>query len=204
MAPVEPLRDCPVIGLGHAAFVISNLLVQFWSTSHSLPVLNLQGFYYSNPLSLFERSNVSWPVLRVRIRDTGSGAFLTPGSGIRDGWKVRILDPGWTTRILFPRACIPFFGLKYLNSYMRIRDPGWKRFGSGIRDGKRSDPGSGNIPDPQHCPWPLAWRLGSAVLLVGPVCLCHRCDPDHILVVFHLNFTHPEMPVMILSFRAHY
>jgi hypothetical protein len=34
---------------------------------------------------------------------------------------------------------------------MRIRDPGWRQFGSGIRDGKKSDPGSGiNIPDPQH------------------------------------------------------
>jgi hypothetical protein len=31
-------------------------------------------------------------------------------------------------------------------------DPGWKKFGSGIRDGKNSDLGSGiNIPDPQHC-----------------------------------------------------
>jgi hypothetical protein len=35
---------------------------------------------------------------------------------------------------------------------MTIRDPGWRQFGSGIRDGKKSDPGSGtNIPDPQHC-----------------------------------------------------
>jgi hypothetical protein len=34
---------------------------------------------------------------------------------------------------------------------MRIRDPGWKKFGSGIRDRKNSDPGSGiNISDPQH------------------------------------------------------
>ncbi len=32
---------------------------------------------------------------------------------------------------------------------MRIRDPGWKKFG--FRDGKNSDPGSRtNIPDPQH------------------------------------------------------
>jgi hypothetical protein len=32
---------------------------------------------------------------------------------------------------------------------MRIRDPGWRQFGSGIRDGKKV--GSGiNIPDPQH------------------------------------------------------
>jgi hypothetical protein len=27
---------------------------------------------------------------------------------------------------------------------MRIRDPGWRQFGSGIRDGDSSDPGSGN------------------------------------------------------------
>jgi hypothetical protein len=26
---------------------------------------------------------------------------------------------------------------------MRIRDPGWRQFGSGIRDGKKSDLGSG-------------------------------------------------------------
>jgi hypothetical protein len=26
-----------------------------------------------------------------------------------------------------------FLGLKYLNSLMRIRNPGWKKFGSGIR-----------------------------------------------------------------------
>jgi hypothetical protein len=37
-----------------------------------------------------------------------------------------------------------FFGLKYLNSLMRIRDrgPGRKEFGSGIQDGKNLDPGS--------------------------------------------------------------
>jgi hypothetical protein len=34
-----------------------------------------------------------------------------------------------------------FWGLKHLNSLMRIRDPGWRQFGSGIRDGKKSDPG---------------------------------------------------------------
>jgi hypothetical protein len=27
-----------------------------------------------------------------------------------------------------------FLGLKYLNSLMRIRDLGWRQFGSGIRD----------------------------------------------------------------------
>jgi hypothetical protein len=46
----------------------------------------------------------------------------------------------------------PFFRLKFLNFLMRVRDPGWEKIGSGIRDGKNSDPGSRiNIPDPQHC-----------------------------------------------------
>jgi hypothetical protein len=53
-------------------------------------------------------------------------------------------DPGLTTRSIFFRCLKPlfaFFGLKYLNSVMRIRYPGWRQFGSGIRDGKKSDPG---------------------------------------------------------------
>ncbi len=36
-----------------------------------------------------------------------------------------------------------FWGLKYLNSLMWICDPGFKKFGPGIRDGKNSDPVSG-------------------------------------------------------------
>ncbi len=44
---------------------------------------------------------------------------------------------------------------------MRIRDPGWKQFGSGIRDGKKSEPGSEiNIPDPQH--WLYQYRVWTA------------------------------------------
>ncbi len=47
---------------------------------------------------------------------------------------------------------------------MWIRDPGWEKigsgmenFGSGIRGGKKSNPGSGiNIPHPQH--W---WEVGA-------------------------------------------
>ncbi len=103
----------------------------------------------------------SLPVLRIRIRDPvpfwpldpGSGAILTPGSGIRclfdpwirdPGWlksQDPDRDPGWTTRFIFPRALNPFFWLKYFNSSMRIRDgknsdPGWEKVGS-------RDPGSG-------------------------------------------------------------
>jgi hypothetical protein len=39
----------------------------------------------------------------------------------------------------FPELGNNLDGLKYLNSFMRIRDQGWKKFASGI-----------NIPDPQH------------------------------------------------------
>jgi len=43
-----------------------------------------------------------------------------------------------------------FFLVKILKFF--DADPGWRQFGSGIRGGKKSDPGSGiNIPDPQHC-----------------------------------------------------
>jgi hypothetical protein len=59
-------------------------------------------------------------------------------------------DPGSTSQVRFPRAYKQFFGLKCLNSLMRIRirdprifltlDPGWEKFGSGI-----------NIPISQHC-----------------------------------------------------
>ncbi len=57
--------------------------------------------------------------------DPGSGAFLTPGSrsGIRDEQP----------RSHFLELRNHFLGLKYLNSFTRIRDPGWKNF----------DPGSG-------------------------------------------------------------
>jgi hypothetical protein len=37
---------------------------------------------------------------------------------------------------------------------MRIWDPRWKKFGSGIRDGKKSDPGS-EIRDPGSCIEPI-------------------------------------------------
>jgi hypothetical protein len=90
------------------------------------------------------------------------------GSGIRDWVPLRPLDPGSgmgrksasgsgmnNPDHIFKNIetiFILFLGLKYLNSLMRIRDPGWRQFGSGIRDRKKSDPGSGiNIPDPQHC-----------------------------------------------------
>jgi hypothetical protein len=48
-----------------------------------------------------------------------------PGTGIR----IRDEQPGSYFRELKKQ----FFGLKYLNSLLWIRDPGWKKVGSGIR-----------------------------------------------------------------------
>jgi hypothetical protein len=105
--------------------------------------------------------------VRIRIRDPGLGAFLTPGSGIRDpGWvESQHPDPG--SGINNPdhffksleTIFLIFWGLKYLNSLMRIRDPGsgsgmetvrirdpgWKKAGSGIRD---KHPGSATLINP--------------------------------------------------------
>jgi hypothetical protein len=65
----------------------------------------------------------------VRVADPGSGAFLTPGSGMgrksSSGSGIRDEQPG---------------------SYFQFfwdRDPGWRQFGSGIWDGDSSDPASG-------------------------------------------------------------
>jgi len=75
------------------------------------------------------------------VPDPGFGAFLSPGSGIRDEQK---------TRIIFPRPLKQFFGLlKFFDANLgsgmekiRIRDPGWKKFGSRIRD---KHPGSATL-----------------------------------------------------------
>jgi hypothetical protein len=76
------------------------------------------------------------------------GRKSASGSGIRDE------QPG-SYFLELRNHFFGFLGLKYLNSLMRIRDPGWRKFGSGIRDGKKSDPGFGiNIPDPQHWKYP--------------------------------------------------
>jgi hypothetical protein len=74
--------------------------------------------------------------------DPGSGAFLTPGSGMgkNSGSGFGMNNPDHISESLKNN----FLGLKYLDSFTRIRD------------GKSSDPGSGiNIPDPQH------WRTGT-------------------------------------------
>ncbi len=86
---------------------------------------------------------------RIRIRITWLHLHTTQSvcgslSWIRCLFDPWIRDPGWTTRIIFPRAYEQCFGLKYLISLMRIPDGknsdpgsgdrGWKKLGSGIWD----------------------------------------------------------------------
>jgi hypothetical protein len=65
-----------------------------------------------------------------------------PGSEMR---KKPIPDPGSRgqkgTGSRIRNTVRNHFFFKYFNSLMRIRDPGWKQFGSGIQDGNNLDPG---------------------------------------------------------------
>ncbi len=72
-------------------------------------------------------------IFSVADPDPGSGAFLTPGSGIRDGLKSGS-GSGMNNPDHISESLGTIFGLNYLNSLMRIRDPELEQFGSGIRD----------------------------------------------------------------------
>jgi hypothetical protein len=82
------------------------------------------------------------------VADPGYGAFLTPGSGMvrksASGSGIRDEQPG----SYFVELRNHFFGLKYLNSLMRIRDPRWRQFGSGMEKSRIRDkhPGSATLP----------------------------------------------------------
>ncbi len=91
-------------------------------------------------------------VITAQCCGPGSGIRCLFDPWIRDGQKNQDPDPGWTSRIIFPRAKKQFIGLKILNFFFFdadpdtgsflpwIRNPEWKKLESGI-----------NIPDPQHC-----------------------------------------------------
>jgi hypothetical protein len=83
---------------------------------------------------------------------SGSGIGCLFDPGIRDGRKsasgsgIRDEQPG-PYFLELRNHFFSFLGVKILKFFA---DPGWRQFGSGIRDGKKSDPGSGKIPDPPH------------------------------------------------------
>ncbi len=87
-------------------------------------------------------------IVSVANPDPGSGAFLTPGSGMgrKSASRSGMNNPDHIFKSLETIFSF-FFGLKYLNSLMPIRDgdssdPGWKKVGSGIRD---KHPGSATL-----------------------------------------------------------
>jgi hypothetical protein len=83
------------------------------------------------------------------------------GSGIRDE------QPG----SYFLELRNHFLGIKYLNSLMQIRGMETIR----IRDGKKSDPGTGiNIPNPQHWRKDFYFRTGTGVSEPGLIICCRQ------------------------------
>jgi hypothetical protein len=80
-------------------------------------------------------------VLRILIRDPVSGAFLTPGSGMSKKIRIRIRDEQLGS--YFRELRNNFFGFKILKFFYVDPGSGMGKFGSGIWDGKNSDPGSG-------------------------------------------------------------
>jgi hypothetical protein len=96
--------------------------------------------------------------ISVADPDPGFGALLTPGSGMgkKSGSGSGIRNPDHISKSLETIFWVKI--LKFFDADLgwkkntepgsgmeksRIRDQGWKKVGSGIRDGKKSDPGSG-------------------------------------------------------------
>jgi hypothetical protein len=83
----------------------------------------------------------------VAYPNSGSGAFLTPGSGMG---KKSGSGSGMNNQDHISESLKNFIWVKILKFF--DVDPGWKKLKSRIRDGKKSDLGSGiNIPDPHDC-----------------------------------------------------
>ncbi len=98
------------------------------------PKLNMATHPEKIPAILFGRNDFRFLATLIYITDTlyrtgkekiGSGMGKKLGSGMNNPDHISVIIN-------------QFFGLKYLNSLMRIRDQGWEKFGSGI-----------NIPEPQ-------------------------------------------------------
>ncbi len=90
-------------------------------------------------------SHYQVPSPSVADPDPGSGAFLTPVSGMNNPDHI-----SESLETIFWVKILKFFDA----------DPGWKKCGSGIRDEKNLYPGSGmNIRNPQHCLHPTCSRV---------------------------------------------
>ncbi len=81
----------------------------------------------------------SLPVLRIRIWDPVPLWPLDPGSGLGKN-RIRDDQPGSYFRELRNQF------LKYFNYLIGIRDPGWKKFGSGMENIRIRDKHPGSAP----------------------------------------------------------
>jgi hypothetical protein len=84
------------------------------------------------------------PRIRIRIRIRSKIAWIRktdPGPGSGSG-KNNPDHISKSLETIFRVKILKFFNAdpRYLMAKIRMRDPGWKKFGSRI-----------NIPDPQHC-----------------------------------------------------
>ncbi len=106
--------------------------------------------YESADPDLYRYQNVTDPQHCIFLYT--SVADPDPGSGIGCLFDPWIRDPGWEKVSIRIRDEQPgsyflelrnhffaFLGVKILKFF--DEDPGWRQFGSGIRDGKKSDPG---------------------------------------------------------------
>jgi hypothetical protein len=97
---------------------------------------------------------LQFTVLIRSVADPGFGAFLTPGSVIRNGYEIRFRILGEQPGSYFRGLGNNFLGFNILTFFdadpgsgmgkIRIRIQGWKKFGSGIRD---EHPGCATLPD---------------------------------------------------------
>ncbi len=136
-------------------------------------------------------------VTSVADPDPGSRVFLTPGSRMgrisASGSEMNNPD-----HVFYSLETIYFWVtiLKFFDA-----DPGWRQFGSWIRNGKKSGPGSGiNIPDPQHirtCVHISAWKKEHLSQSKNPTiyvvlrirCFLEACiwDPGAAILPLHFN-----------------
>jgi hypothetical protein len=122
------------------------MLVEIHHNRSRLVSLNHNQSFNHIVLTTRPRRNL-WSTAWKSLSPAGKGEryplYQCCGSGIRclfDPW-IRDEQPGSY-----------FLELKIPKFFDADPGSGMEQLGSGIRDGKMSDPGSGiNIPDPQHC-----------------------------------------------------
>jgi hypothetical protein len=136
----------------------------------------------TEPNSRRNQSEDGLPVLSVADSDPGSGAFLTPGFGIRDGLKVSIRIRDEESGSYFLELRNHFLGvkiLKFFDSDGDSSDPGSGMEKSWIRD---KHPGSATLGLLVGC---VALKTGDHVLNVGSIVLGQETVSR--LGIFHLQ-----------------